>query len=542
MEFELRFLQDRRGLRRLRRAIGARLPSGAGLGAAVATVCIAGGAFADPIPLPALAPPQAGSGEILEIPSGGAFLPADFSAAPIPLPAIGQGFRAEAAGPQPAPGGGPFDFLTANWRSPNLLGDMGGLRPALARYGVTLSILENVETFGNPTGGVRQGFEVNGLTTATLQVDTQKAFGLAGGMLNVSGLQIWGGELSADNLLVVQTASDISAPVGIRLWELWYQQKFGDRFDIKIGEQSLDEEFAISPSSYFFINAASGWPALAATDLPGGGPAYPLAGLGVRARAQLTDNVTLLAGLFNGSPIPRNSPNTPSSNPYGVRFPLDTGVLAIAELQFAWSGGPANADTQNSLPGAYKIGAWRDSYAFDDQQYDTTGAPLASPASNGIPATHHGLFSIYGIADQMIWRTKDSSSRTLNVFIRPMLTPFEDRNLVSFSLDAGLNLHAPFPGRDNDAFGVEIGVVRASGGAAAYDRDLNAYNFPVHTPVRSAETFLEATYQAQITPWWQIQPDVQYFINPGAGIANPNNPTQTIRNELVIGLRTNITF
>ena len=39
-----------------------------------------------------------------------------------------------------------------------------------------------------------------------------------------------GGNLSADNLMVVQTLSDIEAPVGVRLWELWYQQKFGAQF------------------------------------------------------------------------------------------------------------------------------------------------------------------------------------------------------------------------------------------------------------------------------------------------------------------------
>ena len=102
-------------------------------------------------------------------------------------------------GTNPAPASAePFGFLSAAWQSQTLLGDMGGLRPLLAKYGVTLSILENVETFGNLTGGVRQGFEVNGLTTATLQVDTQKAFGLNGGLFNVSGLQIWGGDLERD--------------------------------------------------------------------------------------------------------------------------------------------------------------------------------------------------------------------------------------------------------------------------------------------------------------------------------------------------------
>jgi len=452
-------------------------------------------------------------------------------------------FRADATSSSVPSDAGPLGSLSSVWQSQNLLGDMGGLRPALSKYGVTLSILENVETFGNVSGGVRQGFEVNGLTTATVQVDTEKAFGLKGGQFNVSGLQYWGGNLTANNLLVLQTASDIEAPVGVRLWELWYDQKFGDKFDIKIGEQSLDQEFVTSTSSYVFINGASGWPTLSAVNLPGGGPAYPLAGLGVRGRAQATDNVTVLAGLFNGSPIPRNSPNTPASNPNGVSFPLNTGVLAIAELQFSFgSAAPAKTNDQGPLPGVYKIGAWYDSYAFDDQRYDNVGLPLASPVSDGIPARHHGNFSLYGVMDQMIWRSKDDANRSLNFFIRPMFTPFQNRNPVSASIDAGLTMHGPFPGRDNDIFGVQMGVAWATDGASGYDRDLRFFQPTAYTPVRSSETFFEAMYQIQVTPWWQIQPDVQYFINPGAGIANPNEPTQRIKNELVIGLRTNITF
>ena len=454
-------------------------------------------------------------------------------------------FRADAGTPSSIPSrAGSFGVLSGVWESQTLLGDMGGLRPALAKYGVTLSILENVETFGNVSGGVRQGFEVNGLTTATLQVDTEKAFGLAGGLLNVSGLQIWGGNLSLNNLLTLQEVSDIEAPVGIRLWELWYDQKFGDKFDIRAGEQSLDEEFIVSPSAFFFLNAASGWPELASADLPGGGPAYPLAGLGIRGRAQVSDSVAVLAGVFNGSPIPKGSPNTPASNPNGVSFPLDTGVFAIAELQFTVPGlaAPAKTNDHGPLPGVYKLGAWYDSDKFDDLRYDNLGAPLASPMSNGSPATHHGAFSIYGIMDQMIWRSKEDANRSLNVFIRPVFSPLQDRNLITFSLNAGLNLHAPFPGRDNDIFGLEMGVARVSNGVSGYDRQLQFYRPAVYRPVRSAETFIEATYQAQLTPWWQIQPDIQYIINPGAGGANPNHPTQRMRNALVFGLRTNVTF
>ena len=39
---------------------------------------------------------------------------------------------------------------------------------------------------------------------------------------------------------------------------------------------------------------------------------------------------------------------------------------------------------------------------------------------------------------------------------------------------------------------------------------------------RSDETFIEATYQYVPFDWWQIQPDIQYVLNPGAGIANPD--------------------
>ena len=60
--------------------------------------------------------------------------------------------------------------------------------------------------------------------------------------------------------------------------------------------------------------------------------------------------------------------------------------------------------------------------------------------------------------------------------------------------------------------------------------------------MRGAETFFEATYQAQLLPSVQIQPDVQYVVNPGAGLANPDQPTQAIKNEWVIGLRATLTF
>ena len=208
-----------------------------------------------------------------------------------------------------------------------------------------------------------------------------------------------------------------------------------------------------------------------------------------------------------------------------MSFPLNTGLLAIAELQFAFpgSGASAKASDQGPLPGAYKIGAWYDSGVFYDQQYDNQGVPLASPDSNGIPATHHGNYSIYATADQMVWRSKDPN-RNINLFIRPMFTTLQDRNLINFSIDGGLTMHEPFLGRDNDIFGLGFGVVRVSSGASAYDRDLQFFEPSVYTPVRSAETFLEATYIVQVRPGGRSSPTSNMSSIPEAG-----SPTRTIR-------------
>ena len=166
-----------------------------------------------------------------------------------------------------------------------------------------------------------------------LQLDTQKAFHFYGGTFNVSGLQIHGNNLSADNLYTLQTASGIEADRATRLWELWYQQKFleEDRLDVKIGQQSLDQEFMVSQNALLFVNTMFGWPMLPSADMPGGGPAYPLSALGVRVRTRPIDSLTFLAGVFNGTPLSNSG-----ENPSGTTFPMNGGALVIAEIQYSY--------------------------------------------------------------------------------------------------------------------------------------------------------------------------------------------------------------
>jgi porin len=443
---------------------------------------------------------------------------------------------------------GPFSFMNGLARSNYMLGDMWGLRTDLSKYGISLALQETSEVLGNATGGSSRGAAYDGLTQMLLQVDTKRAFGWYGGTFNVSALQIHGTNLSQNNLLTLQTSSGIEADRATRLWELWYDQKFleEDRLDIRVGQQSLDQEFIVSQNASYFVNTMFGWPMLPSADLPGGGPAYPLSALGVRLKARPIDPLTVLVGVFNGSPVPNNSFNAPDpqmQNPSGLSFPLNGGTLLIAEMQYTYPslGTMLYADQAEPLARTYKLGFYYDTESFADQQFDTAGLSLANPSSNGIPMSHRGNFGIYAVADHLVWVDPAETDRTINLFARVMGAPQVDRNLVTLSMNAGLTFHEPFLHRDNDTFGIGMGFAKVSGSAAALDK-ATAFYTGTYVPTRGSETYVEVTYQYQVTPWWQLQPDIQYIFTPSGGIANPNAPTQRIGNELVLGLRTNIQF
>ena len=419
------------------------------------------------------------SGDFVETPIGA---PAAASPAPgataqaADQPAGATPAAAATATAPPPMAGGPFGFLSTASRSANLLGDMWGLRPVLAKYGMTLSIIENSEVLGNVTGGIAaQGFEYDGLTTATLQMDTQRAFGLNGGLFNASALQIHGGNLSADNLGTLQTASGIEADRATRLWELWYQQKFfDDKVDVKIGQQSLDQEFMVSQNAGYFVNTMFGWPMLPSADMPGGGPAYPLSALGVRARAHVDDNVTRAGRRLQRQPGRRTTPAirkcailpAPASRSTAAcwRSPnCNSPIPAPGTLVQAGRSRSARAHLQDR-----RLVRQRELRRPALRQYRACRSPI--PPATESPATHRGDYAFYAVADQMIYRFDDDPDRNINVFVRPMFTPLQDRNLISFSLNAGLTMHEPFFGRDDDTAGLGMGFTQVSNSATGLDQ------------------------------------------------------------------------
>ena len=397
-----------------------------------------------------------------------------------------------------------------------LLGDMGGLRPSLERAGLSLGLQETSEYSREVSGGLRRGGVYRGVTQLTLEGDGEKALGWSGGSFFLSALQIHGRRASftGDYVGGLQTVSNIEAEPGSRLWELWGQQSWADgKFDLRFGKLAADQEFMTSEYGAALTNAMFGWAALPSLDLPAGGPAYPLSSLGLRLRAKASDRVTLLAGVFDGSPLASGDAPLNWADRHGMRFSPVGKALLIAELQYQ-----RPADAPGSLPGTYKVGVWAHTGRFADLAGDDT------------VRQHRGNSSVYAMLDQMVWR---QGARSVGVFARAMAAP-GDRNWVDFSANAGLSVQGPFEGRAADVLALGMGYAHISRRA----RDLG----PGVLPLRNSEAFVEATYRYQIKPWWQLQADLQYMLRPGAGVPDPQNLSHRVPNAFMVGVRTTIAF
>ncbi len=169
--------------------------------------------------------------------------------------------------------------------------DVDGARQALAKSGIQLSGTYYGESFGN-WGGSKQGVTYDGLLDLHLDADMQKLGLWKGLCFHTNAFQIHGQSITADNILSLMAVSNIEATPATRLDELWFEQHmFNDRLAVKVGQLAADNDFILSDAWPYFLNGTWGWPSIAASDLPSGGPAYPLATPGVRVAITPNDKV-----------------------------------------------------------------------------------------------------------------------------------------------------------------------------------------------------------------------------------------------------------
>lgn len=430
------------------------------------------------------------------------------------------------------------------WEREKLTGDWGGARANLSDRGIEVGLAYIGETLRISNGGLRPGTAFEGRLDGTIDTDLEKLLGWKGARTHIRGFQTHKASFNAADLVgSLADPSNIDATPTTLLFTAWFQQEFGKAGSIRIGQLAADDEFLVSTTAGGLINGTFGWATVMAENMPSGGPAYPLAAPGVRLQVNPTESFSILAAVFGGDPAGKRCLNDPNLDPqkdcnkHGTTFSLDGGAFWIGEAQYQ-----VNQDKKDTgLAAAYKVGGWyHTGNKFADQHFGTdpaTGAVITLAASPVDKLYHGSNWGLYGVIDQMIWR---SNGRSVSFFVRGGLSP-SDRNLVSRYVDGGLGFKGLIAGRPDDTLTVGVAHSKISKDAAALDLDTLIANGPPNF-IRNAETVFEASYVIQLAPWWSVQPDVQYIKRPGGNVVHPYEPWRPVGNAWVLGARSTINF
>lgn len=342
----------------------------------------------------------------------------------------------------------------------------------------------------NVGGGLRRdGTYLDNLDViATLDAD--RAFGLTGTTLLVSGLYNNRPTLSDRIVGDVQTVSNIDTDGAPRLYEAWVERAF-DSGAIKAGLIDLNSELDVNETGALFVNSSHGiGPDL--SQVGENGPAiFPIAGLGVLARSDLSERTQLRLAAFEGTVGDAQHPRRTA-----VALESDEGALLIAEITMR----PTQAS--RSI-----VGIWRHSGRSTD---------LADPQAQ----RKEPSLGVYALAEGTL---VDAGEHALAGFVRIGFAD-PDVHRIARYLGAGVTWSGPLlaGGDREEQLGLAIGSITNGGLFRSSQAALGA-RFERH------ETAIELTYRVQCLPWLALQPDVQYIINPGTD--------PSLDNALLIGLR-----
>jgi porin len=421
-----------------------------------------------------------------------------------------------------ARGTGPFSFFD-DWSAflggPDrvfLTGDWGGLRTRLLDLGITPTGLFVTDVLGNLMGGRHRAVRESDELALNLMADLDRLAGWAGGRLHLSFSVRSGTSLSDRDIGNVFSVAQVCCGHTYRLVNVDLEQSlFDDRVNVRGGRIVAGDEFLSSPLYGNFVQGAFNTnPIGILFNVPM--TVYPTATWGLRARVRSISQLSLMAGVYNGDPT------LGDNDKHGVDWTMRGPLFAIGEVGVHLNQEPS----ATGLPGNYKIGGYYLAGTVSDLHRDVHGGSIA--LSGLPPQMHSGNGGFYLLLDQMIYRDGGTGSpRGLTPFVSLLVAPSSSVNTMPFFANGGLVYRGLFASRPHDtaAFGVAYGAFSSQ--LARSQRD--ARSAGSGAGIQKYEVALELTYIVQATRWLQVQPDLQYIVNPGG--------TGKIPNALVLGFQ-----
>ncbi len=361
---------------------------------------------------------------------------------------------------------------------------------------VTLSAVYVADIRSNVSGGIARGTRYLDNLDLQVAVDADRLVGWHGARLFLYSIYDNGASLSGDLVGDAQGISNIETNVrAARLFEAWVEQDVGRNASIKLGLYNLNSEFDTTQSGGLFLISSHGIGPDFSQSGRRGPSIFPVTSLAVRGEMKLGEHWLGRVAVLDGVP---GDPSHPKRT--AIALSSRDGALVVGEVDYLEHGTKA------------AIGVWGYTARFDDIRSSDPAAPRRGNKGAYVFAEHRLVGSraddAHGLAGWLRFGVAD--------------TRF---NRIGRYLGGGLVHTGIAPDRPDD----QIGVSFASAGFGdRYRRDQTGDG-----GVRDAhELVVEAVYNAVLTPWLSVQPDLQYVVNPG-GYAQ-------LDDAVVVGLRVKI--
>jgi porin len=363
---------------------------------------------------------------------------------------------------------------------------------------ITLRLQYTGEAADNAFGGIHDGATYMNQILGQLHVDTGKAFGWTGGSFVLEGFYENANSLDTHYVGAVQDPSliDTSGTAEFRLYQAYYKQDIGNT-NVLVGIYDLETEFGITRPMDVFFNGAYAWTTTLDQSGANGPSTYPSTSLAIRIREKITDQWSIQAAVLDGIPD-----SAKFENVNAVNINETAGALLIGEVDYA--------PTRTTK---IMAGYW-----------DYTGefVALNQATASGSQRTVFGSAGGYiGGATRLYSQT---ARRGLDAFANIGFAS-ATTNQIDRSLNIGFTYTGLLDDRPFDRLGFAAGIARA--GSAYKEMQLASGH-----GVESYETNFELTWRAPINRWLTIQPDIQYWINPGLDPAFKNDMLFLIHFEI----------
>jgi porin len=390
------------------------------------------------------------------------------------------------------------------WEQETITNGFWGLNDQLEDSGIELGFeltsIYQINARGGISTNERRGRH-HGRYEATIGVDLERLLGIEDGSFFVVGWGGWPDTKGIDEHSVGSTWGINALPYGNRgmdILECAYEGPlFSDNLTIVAGK--LDFTAIFDATAYAdnecgeygqFLNAAL----VDDPTIP-----FPQQGLGMVLAWDITDLWYLMGGVADAQADSRETGFRTTFHKQDYFFyALETGITT----QLDSVNGP--------MEGTYRIGLWND-------PQPKANADLAAAGKS-----YRDDIGFYTSCDQMLGKENDDpeDSQGLGMFFRYGYAAARKNDITNF-FSVGFQYQGLLEGRDDDVLGAASACGFFSDTAdSSYQEDY--------------ESALEIYYNAQVTPWFNLSPSVQYIANPGG--------VQTAKDAVVFGIRAHMMF